>query len=353
MRIGIACNAFGRSGGMEQYTISVIEALIEMGHVPVVFAMRADESIPLYARVEVHVFPNAPRWLPNKVNVLRFNRWLRDVRTKVTVDWMMACCTSVTAEVAACGGTHIGYLKAMKKQPSVFDRWIIGLERELFSRATLVVAHSEAMKQELKAYYGINAESIEVIYPPQSFKVMEEGQNRLALRRKFGLPEDKTLFLFPSSSHKRKGLPLLQRYFEKTSENEMLVVAGKPLKRSLKNVKYVGFCTDMPSLYHACDYTVMASLYEPLGMVGAESVCCGTPAILGQNLGCCEILDPQAVKTFDVSSDEDFARVMGEVRQQPMRLAPPYQQYVKPFGRQSGREHVESVLAEYARRKQR
>lgn len=347
MRIGIACNRFGQSGGMEQYALRVTKALLRLGHTPVIFTMTADDALPFYKQTEVHQWTGAIRWLPNKWNVKRFNQWLLTERKKVPVDFMIACCIAVSAEIATCGGNHIGYLKAMKKSVSFFDRWIINLERAMYRQATLVVAHSEAMKLELEDFYGIDSQKIRVIYPPQCFQTTTEVADRRALREKFGLPQDKTLFLFPSSSHKRKGLDLLRRYFEKTAFPELLVVAGKPLKRPIKNALYVGFCTDMPTLYQACDYTVMASLYEPLGMVGAESVSCGTPAIMGKNIGCCEILDGRALRNFDVHSLTDFERVMAEVREHPVKLEPPYEQYISHRGVMTEEMHVTEIISEF------
>lgn len=156
MRIGVACNKFGQSGGMEQYALRVTEALLRLGHTPVIFTMTADETLPFYKQTEVHQWTGAIRWLPNKWNVKRFNRWLLTEREKVPVDFMIACCIAVSAEIATCGGNHIGYLKAMNKSVSFFDRWIINLERTMYRQATLVVAHSEAMKRELENFYGID-----------------------------------------------------------------------------------------------------------------------------------------------------------------------------------------------------
>ena len=347
MRVGIACNSFGRSGGMEQYALKVVEALLQLGHTPVIFTMKADETLPLYDDVEVHVCRTLRSWLPNKWNVVRFNRWLSELRQTVRADMMMGCCLSLTSEIAMCGGTHIGFLKAMRRAPGWMDRWIIDLERRMYSEAVVVVAHSEDMKRELESFYGICSEKIKVIYPPQSFKSPSIRAERSLLRKRFGLPEDKTLFLFPSSSHKRKGIDLLKQYFSKTEFPEMLVVAGRPVKHPFKNMQYVGFCDDMPSLYQACDYTVMASLYEPLGMVGAESVSCGTPAIMGKNIGCCEILAGRALRSFDVHSLADFERVMAEVRKHPVKLKPPYEQYISHRGVMTGETHVTEILSEF------
>ena len=52
----------------------------------------------------------------------------------------------------------------------------------------------------------------------------------------------------------------------------------------MKNVVGLGFCTDMPELYRAADFTIMASLYEPFGLVGVESVLCGTRVVLSDNM---------------------------------------------------------------------
>lgn len=46
MRIGVTCNCFARSGGMEQYALNLIEALIRKGHTPVIFTMSADPTLP-------------------------------------------------------------------------------------------------------------------------------------------------------------------------------------------------------------------------------------------------------------------------------------------------------------------
>ena len=113
--------------------------------------------------------------------------------------------------------------------------------------------------------------------------------------------------MFPSSSHKRKGFPLLKDYFEKGNGEELLIVAGRPPKGECKNTLYVGYCNEMPLLYKACDYTILASSYEPFGMVGPESVANGTPVIFGENIGCCEIIDRKARVTFNVSDAESLA----------------------------------------------
>ena len=224
---------------MEQYALSLVEALLELGHKPVVFTMDADTSLPFYSDCEVHQCLTA--WLPNKLKVVKFGRWFEHISRDMKLDTSIACSLTPGAEIDCCGGTHIGYLKAMKRSPWFYDRWTIATERRLYSRAKLIVAHADIMKQELKDFYGINPDKITTLYPPLTINTQDTDQTtRSELRRHFHLPDDKTLFLFPSSSHKRKGFPLLKDYFEKGNGEELLIVAGRPPKGECNNTLYVG-----------------------------------------------------------------------------------------------------------------
>ena len=207
------------------------------------------------------------------------------------------------------------------------------------------LAHANTMNIELQKYYGLPAEKIAVIYPPQTFKPLTASMDKAALREEFGLPKDRTLFLFPSSSHKRKGFELLKTYFvEKTEYPETLIVAGRPVKGEYKNVKYIGFCKEMQKLYQACDYTILASFYDPLGTAGLESVWNGTPSIMGNTIGCCEVLDSRSLRSFDVHSLKALSDVMEDVRKNPIRLEPPYQQYIDPVCMQTIDQHVDQLV---------
>lgn len=143
---------------MEQYALSLVEALLELGHQPVVFTMDADTSLPFYSDCEVHQCLTA--WLPNKLKVVKFGRWFEHISRDMKLDTSIACSLTPGAEIDCCGGTHIGYLKAMKRSPWFYDRWTIATERRLYSRAKLIVAHADIMKQELRDFYGINPDKI-------------------------------------------------------------------------------------------------------------------------------------------------------------------------------------------------
>lgn len=322
MRIGVICNSFMRSGGMESYALGIVDALIKLGHKPVIFCKKADSSLPFYKACEVYVCPHS--WLPSKVRTVYFNYWLRKIRSCVFIDFAIGCCLNSVSEVVACGGTHLGFLSAMKKWRKISDSWVLKIERASYLNAKAVIAHSEMMKRELIDYYGVEPEKIHLIYPPHDIKVNNFEMDKEALRRKFNLPLDKKLFLFPSSSHKRKGFDLLKEYFEKCDSNYELIVAGRPIGGQFRNIRYVGFCKEMSALYQACDYSILASLYEPLGLVGIESVLNGTPCIMKDNIGCREVISPKAISVF--SNIEELSKVT----KKQIELKKPYSQYIKP-----------------------
>jgi glycosyltransferase involved in cell wall biosynthesis len=113
-----------------------------------------------------------------------------------------------------------------------------------------------------------------------------KGQQQ-QLREKYGIHPTKTVLLFPSTGHKRKGFFLLLEAMKKlpTADYE-LVVAGSPIPEvNLPNCKQVGFVEKMVELYSACDFTVLPSHYEPFGLVIVESLQCGTPVILSEFVG--------------------------------------------------------------------
>lgn len=75
------------------------------------------------------------------------------------------------------------------------------------------------------------------------------------------------------------------------------MVAGTPVEESPK-ISSLGFCKNMPELYQAVDFTIMASQYEPFGLVGLESILSGTPVIFSENMGCLEVLQNEFGYTF-------------------------------------------------------
>ena len=77
----------------------------------------------------------------------------------------------------------------------------------------------------------------------------------------------------------------------------VLAVAGRKEINHPK-VLNLGYRENMPALYAAADASILASKYEAFGLVGPESICCGTPVLFADTIGAVEVLSQPACFRF-------------------------------------------------------
>ena len=306
--IDIAINCFRPGGGMESYTFDLVRGLNAHGIKPTVFAAQIDTTIPEYRQVDTHHVNQ--KKIPKKLRPFFFSMQLAKLRQNRNIP-LIACNPSDYADIFVCGGTHLGYLHNMGKTPNLLDRLIIRRNRTNYSTAKLIMAHSHLMQHELITLYGVPSEKIHVIHPPaDTARFYAKPEEIPATRARYGFKDDETIFLFPSTGHTRKGLDLLAEFFEHTDLPIKLAVAGSPLPRPMDNVIELGFCKNMPELYRAADFTIMASLYEPFGLVGIESILCGTRVVFSDNMACTEVMNENAGFFFSRQNPETLAQAI-------------------------------------------
>jgi len=120
---------------------------------------------------------------------------------------------------------------------------------------------------------------------------------------------------------------MLEAYFSATALPVSLLVAGRPVESRSPNIRYIGYRQDIADCYRAADFTILASRYEPFGLVGPESVLCGTPTVLPRGIGSTEALSSEACLTFDVDAPASLAdaieRALARIREGRARLSAP------------------------------
>ncbi len=300
------------SGGIERYLLTLVDGLHGRGLRPTVVARRFDPTLPEYGWVEPVTIRT---WgLGGALRDRWFDRQLRKLKDQRGWYPLIALSQTAAADIAICGGTHPGYLAAVGKSAGWQDRLAITLERRHLHNAALVIAHSHLMARQVQHFYGIPSAKLQVLHPPvdaQRFCPVPAAQRR-ALRDKLGLPHDRAVFLLASTGHARKGLDLLVAALGHSAQPVLLVVAGRPVHVQAPNLLYLGYRDDIEDVYRAVDCTVMASRYEPFGLVGVESVLCGTPLIGAAGMGCMEVLSGPAALPFDVDVPGSLAAVIDE-----------------------------------------
>jgi glycosyltransferase involved in cell wall biosynthesis len=316
MKIGISSNALKHSGGLERYAMDLVRGLTAAGVETAFFARRFDLSLAESAMVERHRINVS--FLPGKWRDGWFSRRLRAARRAAHVDVLIGCNRVDSSDIAICGGTHLGFLRATGRVAKPSDRRQIALERRQYEVARVIVAHSQLMRDELLELYGLDDTKIEVLYPPVDAARFSpvDAIRRRELRRRFGFADHETVLLFPSSSHERKGLPLIERALERIDAPLVLAVAGRAPERASERVRYIGYVKDIEDCYRAADFTILASMYEPFGLVGVESVMCGTPVVFPSSIGCCDAIAPHAKHVFKPADVDDLRATLERALQQ-------------------------------------
>lgn len=309
-KLAISNHGLRNSGGIERYAMTLVRGLHQRGVKPVLIAKQFDESLPEYQWVTpIHTSVKAA---PGKLRDLLFDWRIGRVKRRLALFPLIGCNQTRWSDIGICGGTHPGFLEAMGERETLNDRWKIGLERAHLQNSQVVVAHSARMRDEVVRHYGIEPSKIELLYPPidgERFSTVDAA-SREALRRQLDLPNDRAVFLLASTGHKRKGLDLLVDFFSHTDLPATLVIAGRAVHGRARNVRHLGYRADIENVYRAVDFTVMASLYEPFGLVGVESVLCGTPVLLADNAGCAEVINEFAQLPFSLVDPESLGRAV-------------------------------------------
>ncbi|MGY3949621.1 hypothetical protein BJP24_19950 [Aeromonas allosaccharophila] len=303
--INIAYPYIKKSGGMETYVIDLIDGMTKLGVKVNVITMYVDPSILFDKSLVTFSLFKMP--LINNFKLLRDKAFdFFCMKKKIDGVPTISCCRHPSgAEVAISAGTHVANRVSLgKKIYRLSDFLSIWQEKKGFLLSAHVVAHSRSIADELVRYYQIPSDKISVLYPPTNSDVFKRKTHfsRSDYRHLLGIAENEIAMLFPSGNHFRKGADIILSALNCVDKRIKLIVAGSK-KIEHERVINVGFIDDMPSLYSAVDATILASRYEPFGLVAIESVLCGTPVVLSASVAATEVLHEGMCFKFDLNKD--------------------------------------------------
>ncbi len=309
-KMSISCNRVGAGGGMERYAQDLALFLQQKIGPITVYTKKIDRG---YAHgLLVDPIPITVSWIPRKLRDYIFSWRLNKLRKKDEV--LIGCNRVVNAQIAVCGGTHLGFLLACNRRRSLKDYLQILLERRHYKQAKIIIAHSKLVYREIINFYGIKPQQIKLIYPPVNTHRFTPVtlDERKALRQKYGFASNKMVLLFPSCNHKLKGFYLIARLLDKLNLPVILAVAGKQVNKKYSNVNVLklGYVQNIEDLYRAADFTILASKYEAFGLVGVESILCGTPLLFSENIACLEAINPSAVISFSRQDESSIIKAI-------------------------------------------
>ena len=294
--INIIFHSIRPHGGMDRHVLDVISGFFSRGIPMRIIARVVDWKDKPSSNVEYVV-------LPDRTPFGRFNndRFERNALRHINPDWPVIGISRVTGkvDVAIVGGTHIAHLADKGKRAGFFDKRVISNEKCLYQEAKVIVTHSQRVKNEIVRDYRIGPDRICTLYPPVDTRVFNVGwrSEREKIRRELNIRPGQFMLLFPSNNHTLKGADLILEALSRMDKPFVLAVAGRKEINHPK-VLNLGYRENMPALYAAADASILASKYEAFGLVGPESICCGTPVLFADTIGAVEVLSQPACFRF-------------------------------------------------------
>lgn len=187
------------------------------------------------------------------------------------------------------------------------------------------VAISETLKRKLQLH-GFKCSTIlngvdTSLYKPPT------NDERLALRKKLGLPNEQKIFISVGQLIRRKDPETVIRGFlaSKANNNSILLLIGDgPLKEKCKDiaggkncVSFIGKINNVNDYLKASDYLISASLSEGLGYAVLEAIVCGIPVCISDIEPYKEILtfNNEVGVMFAVGKPDNLATKIDEILQ--------------------------------------
>ena len=201
------------------------------------------------------------------------------------------------------------------------------------SNSDIVIVNSNNIKRKLLELTGITPSKLTVISPGIDYKKfyrMDIGKIT-EHKKTYGIHDDKTVLLFAGNAIKRKGLDILVNALNllttKDLEKIFLIICSEgpeisTIKTNLDDIKGIKDSViflkkvDQPGLrilYNIATIFIFPSREEPLGLVGLESIACGTP-VIGSNVGGIpEYINKNNGLLFDPNEPKELASIISTV----------------------------------------
>lgn len=311
-------------GGAETYVADLCRRLIGAGHQVDLYASQwSPDALPRGLRVvEVQA-----QGLTRGSRIWNFaedsERALRQAEYDCTVGFINTWAHDVLIPQ---GGVHQGSLEYNARRfPEGWRRSAYRLSKRLNPRhglyraieakqydprrKTTVVAVSRFVQGHLECFHNVPADRVRVIpnaIDAGRLQVANPGALRDEFRREHGLSDHDLVGLFVGHNFKLKGLPDLLKALRLRLDRDpgarpihLLVCGGgkiEPFRRVVEGlglsryVRLIGFAKDIKACYHASDFFVLPSYYDPCSLVVFEALACGMPVITTACNGAGEVM---------------------------------------------------------------
>ncbi len=314
-------------GGAETYVADLCRRLVRAGHRVDLYAESWDEAaLPVeVGRVRV---PVSGRTRLGRIDSFARNSeiLLRDQPYDCTVGFINTWAHDVLIPQGGVHGASLEhnarrfrsslgrtlYLAGKRLNPRFgFYRAVERRQYDPRRGARLIVAVSRMVQGHLERFQGVPAERVRVIpnaIDADRLLVPDPLRTRAAFRAECGLQPDDLVALFVGHNFRLKGLPdlldalrLRARRTPTARPIHLLACGGGrlgPIERQIRRlgleqtVHLLGFVPDIRAAFHASDFFVLPTYYDPCSLVVFEALAVGLPVITTACNGAGELIAP-------------------------------------------------------------
>lgn len=367
-RLALTMPRLSRYGGAESFAWRLSEALAARGHTVDFICARCETDPPAGVTPVVVGRFGGTRFIKTLWFTLMADR--RQKQGDYALVFGMA--NTLNQDILRIGGGPISVFWQLSKlaweegAPRTFKmfrrrlspvNWLMHWIDDIRMRRTpCIVAVSHFVRDLIvRAHPHLKPSDIEVIYnrPDLSRFSMPTAEDRLALRRAEGIPDDAVVIGTAATNFALKGIRYLIEALARLPENHVLHVAGgrnpeKYLRQAeslgvAHRVRFFGKVEDMPSFYHRTDVFILASFYDACSNAVLEALACGCRVVSSELNGSAYFLPEKWV--FSDPGDvaqlaEVLLRVAGEDRPAPFSWPDDVVSGLEPYIRM-----IETMLA--------
>jgi UDP-glucose:(heptosyl)LPS alpha-1,3-glucosyltransferase len=311
-------------GGAETYVVDLCHRLVRLGHEVDLYAESWGQGV---LPAEVRCIPVEARGRTKLTRLLAFarnseaalmaahhdctvgfiNTWYHDVI--IPQGGVQAGSLFANARRHPAGLRRTAYLLGKQLNPKFRVHQSIERKQYGHDRPMRVVAVSHLVKSHLQRFHQVPTHRVHVIpnaIDADRLAVAHPGATRCRFRNAFDLGPDDLVGLFVGHNFWLKGLaPLLYTLTDRKRRNpssrpiKLLVCGGGPLPPFEKlvsklgiseNVRLLGFYSDIRDCFHASDFFVSPTYYDPCSLVVFEALACGLPVITTSCNGAGEVM---------------------------------------------------------------
>ena len=231
-------------------------------------------------------FPLAYRAVRRKHDIVHAQGWVVPEADVVTAHIVMAGWRKAVQDTGVTTGLG----------ERIFGGLVTRREAALYrNRTQIAIAPSRKARDELAQFYGRD-DQVEVI--PHGFPTISDVADRTKARSSLKLPQDVFAALFVGDP--RKGFSVALNAVAAADNVHLLVVSrsqpGHHMRRARElgmadRLHWIGALNDVSPAYAAADVLLHPTIYDSFGLVVAEAMAAGRPAIVSRAAGITELIE--------------------------------------------------------------